>query len=175
MFVPLVLTSDRIHRKSEQQTSTPIANNVSKNDWKTDTKTTNQQNIGGVPTFIRVIVIRRIIINDMKHNIGNNDNNNKYIEHLMTCMKDLDVSTQSKVEKTLCQLITKDGIKNYFNSWNEKDNNPNIIDIIFNKLILTKFVNQYRQIITYKSKNMKNHYQDLVFNIKDLMCTIFEL
>ena len=93
----------------------------------------------------------------------------------MTEMRDLDDSIRSKVYLTLCQLITNDGIKNYFNSWNENDNNQNIIDVIFNKIILAKFMNQYHNIITYKSKHMdQKYYQNLLFNIKDLMCVIFE-
>ena len=67
-------------------------------------------------------------------------------------MTDLDDSIQSKVFKTLSQLISNDAIKNYFNSWDEKENNPNIIGIIFNKLILTKFINEYQKISRYKIK-----------------------
>ena len=163
-------------KDKEQETSTSIANNDSKNDWETAKNTTaSEQNIAGVPTFIRVIVIRRILLNDMKHNIDNNNNNDKYIKHLMTYMTDLDDSMQSKMYKTLSQLVANNGIINYFNSWDEKDNNPNTIETIFNKLILTKFLNQYQDIITSKSKkNTKTFYQDLLFNMKDLMCTIFE-
>ena len=36
-------------------------------------------------------------------------------------------------------------------------------------------MNQYHNIITYKSKHMdQKYYQNLLFNIKDLMCVIFE-
>ena len=154
--------------------------NMSKNDWETDTKTSpSQQNSGGVPTFIRVIVIRRIVLNSIKHSINNDDKNDEYVKGLISEMKDLEDSMVSKVHKTLTQLIAVNGIKNYFNSWDEKDNNPLIIEMIFQKLILTKFVNEYENIITYNSKNMENnnrlyYYQDLIFNTKDLMCSIFE-
>ena len=163
----------------QQQTPAPIANKTVKNDWELehDTNTASEENVGVGLTFIRVIVIRRILLNHLKQNTDNNDNIDKYIKHLITYVKDSDDSIQSKVHRTLSQLLTKDGIKNYFNSWNEKDNNPNIIAIIFDKLILTKFVNEYENIIRYKSENMQNnklyYYQDLLFNMKDLMCSIF--
>ena len=39
---------------------------------ETNTITPSERNIGRVPTFSRVIVIRRILLNDIKHN--NDDN-----------------------------------------------------------------------------------------------------
>ena len=110
----------------------------------------------GVVTFIRVIMIRRILVNDMTNNVTHTEHNDKYIKSLITEMKGLDDSMQSQTHKTLSQLITNDGIKSYFNRWDENDNNPNIIEMIFNKLILTKFVNEYEQVTTYKSKNTVN-------------------
>ena len=44
---------------------------------ETNTITPSEPNIGTVPTFSRdrVIVIRRSLLNDIKHNIDNNNNN----------------------------------------------------------------------------------------------------
>ena len=79
------------------------------------------------------------------------------------------------IHNTLSVLINdSNGIKNYLNRWDEQDNSPRIIEMIFNKLILTKFVAEYQEIITYRNSSNINYYQNLVFNMKDLMCTIFE-
>ena len=169
-------------KDKEPQAATPTTNNINQGDCETDTKTKSDEKIG-VATFIRVIVIRRILVNEMTHTIDKE----KYIKNLVTDMKDLGDVIQSKLHKTLSRLTTNDGIKNYFNSWDEQDNNPSIIEMIFNKLILTKFVRQYEEVTTYKSKhNINNcnnsndndehygyYYQDLVFNMKDLMGVIF--
>ena len=157
-----------------------------KDYWETDSKMKgdDEQNIAGVPTFIRILVIRRILINDMKRFFGNNaysdDNNDheEYIKNLIEEIKDLDDALRLKVYKTLYQLMNgADGIKNYLNCWDEKDNNPFVVEMVFNKIILNKFVNEYQEITTYKSKNdeKNQHYcQDFVFNTVDLMRTIFQ-
>ena len=174
------ISSNTDTQDKKAQSATAVANS-NKNDWKieTDSRTTSDDKTNGCSlSFIHVIIIRRILVNNMTQSIHSNDDSDEYIKRLVSEIKDLDNdSMKSKACETLSQLITKDGIKSYFNSWKEKDNNSHIIDIIFNKLILTKFINEYGNIIRYKSKDSKDkqlYYQDLVFNMKDLMCSIFE-
>ena len=158
-------SSNNASEKKEQHTPCPIANKEDKSDPKID-----------VPTFTRVIIIRRILVNDMIHVTGNNGNNNEYTKGLVTEMKNLDNSIQSSVYNTLHCLMKDNGIKNYFSSWDEQDNNPNIIETIFNKLILTKFINEYQDATTYNSRSndYKHYYQDKIFNMKDVMCSMFK-
>ena len=158
----------------EQHPESPIASNAS---GTLGNKIPHECAVCDGSSFIRVIVIRRILVNDMNMVHGNIDGM-EYIKHLMAEMTDLDDSIKSKIYKTLSVIIKNNGIKTYFDSWKEKDNNPHTINIIFNKLILKQFVNQYHNIMTYKSKSdddeNEHWYQDTVFNTVDLMCSIFK-
>ena len=149
-----------------------------------DSKAASDDKIS-VSSFIRVIVIRRILVNDMPHDIGDKAKADEYIKDLMTKMKDLNDSMQSATHKTLSHLLNG-SISNYLNAWNEQDDIPKTLETIFNKLILTQFIAQYQNITTYKTKdnhnennnnnnhnNNKYYYQDLVFNMKDLMRIVF--
>ena len=152
--------------RDQQHMRSPIANTDSYiYREKQGKKITGEQAISDGSSFIRVIVIRRILVN---HNIDSIE----YIKSLIAEMIDLDDVMKSKVYETLSQLIKNNGIKTYFNSWKEKDNNRHTINIIFNKLILEKYVNEYQNIITYKSN--QDCYQDVLFNIVDLMSIIFK-
>lgn len=141
---------------ADAQTSSTNPNN--KNYWEKDASIESEPKIYA-PTFTRVIVLRRILVNDMTNVTDNNNNvnNDGYIKVLMTEMKDLNDSMQSSVYNTLHLLMSNNGIKKYFSSWDEQDNNPSIIEIIFNKLILTRFVNEYQDVTSYKSKNTVNN------------------
>ena len=57
---------------------------------------TIEENSGGVPTFIRVVVIRRIVLNYIKHYIDDDDKNDEYIKGLISEMRNLEDSMVTK-------------------------------------------------------------------------------
>ena len=73
----------------------------------------------------------------------------------------------------------KDGIKRYMIKWYNEKQQRDIIQIIFDKIILNKFEKEYNQLITYTcncddiTSNTKK-YQNTVLNSSDLMCCIFQ-
>ena len=131
-----------------------------------------------VPHFIRLFVINRIICTYIERNSNTNSNgthetkSQTIIEELVSVFND-DKKIQSKSKEILTRLLNN-GIKLYMNKWyNEKDQS-NIIEIIFNKIILNKFENEYNRVMKYNNPNAKFEYQNVIFNSNDLMCLIFE-
>ena len=74
-------------RTQQQMVVSSDINNASKNDWETDGKMAHNPKIGA-STFVRVIMIRRILVNDMP-NIMNDNGRDEYIKSLTAEIKDL--------------------------------------------------------------------------------------
>lgn len=143
-----------------------------------------------VPSFIRLFVIRRIILNYI-YNIKSFDyrlikakiresfpqfvNIPEAIQDLVHNVFNHDVKQESAVCVILTRLIHH-GPKVYMSKWyNEK--HANVIEIMFDELVLKKFDKQYDQMMTYihnTNRNNHNYYQNCVFNLSDLVCSIFQ-
>ena len=153
-----------------------------KDDWTIDTS--DDYNLK-VPSFIRLFVIRRIIskrtITSAKKNNPQSTNtfDPQMIDNLVNVFND-NVQIQTIAHQILSRLIN-DGIKKYMSMWyNEKDQ-ANIIKMIFNKIILVKFENEYKQLMKYSGNGYRNYncndidyFQNVVFNSEDLMSQIFQ-
>ena len=129
-----------------------------------------------VPGFIRLFVIRRIIGEYVSNKNGNNETDDK-IKRLTSSFQDnIDPKIVSTAFDILSRLINN-GIKQYMAMWYNEKEQTDIIEMIFNKLILNKFKHQYSQLITYNRNhdyNLNVYYQNLVFNSSDLICSIFQ-
>ena len=128
-----------------------------------------------VPDFIRLFVIHRIIVNHINNSKQNDAKTN--VEDYTNIIEDL----TSGAREIVSQLV-QDGIKTYMNKWYNEKEQTNIIQTIFDQLILTKFSQQYNEFIKYKQfANAKDandksvsYYQSLVFNSTDVMSSIFQ-
>ena len=121
-----------------------------------------------MPSFIRVFVINRIL----KKNKTQLNEIRKLILHITPKLY------QKQAEIFLYNLI-KYGIKKYMKKYFNVnlDLHVNIIEKVFNQIVLNKFVNDYQQLITYKhneDNNKQCHFQSKLFNMNDLMCKIFQ-
>ena len=127
------------------------------------------------PSFLRLFVSARIIwqyMNDMNNKGGNSFDQDQSIKDLTNVFKDdHDVHTRSVANQIVTRLLNN-GIKIYMKKWYNEKEQANIIEMIFNKIIVKKFEKEYNQLMTYKTDD--RYYQDLVFNSSDLMCQIFE-
>ena len=71
------------------------------------------------------------------------------------------------------QLIN-DGIEKYVDNSFDIIKQADIIETIFQKIILLKFNQEYSNITKYNNDNEIYYYQPLLFNKSDLMCLIFQ-
>ena len=145
-------------------------NQQSKDDW-----VENSINII-VPSFIRLFVIRRIIDKYIKNNKDKkNVQKEEIIKKLASVFED-----DKKIESLVTNIVTRlinDGIKKYMSKYYNEKQEANIIEDIFNKIILEKFSQEYNQVIKYGTNNEitnSNYYQHLLFNSSDLMNQIFQ-
>ena len=124
-----------------------------------------------VPSFIRLFVIHRII---------QNHSNFEDIAQITSVATEFD--NDEKVElstQVFCGLL-KHGIKKYMEELFDETQQAVIVEQIFQKLIKTKFGKKYDTVTTYLQGNDNNHdthhtnSQVKVFNMQDLMCSIFQ-
>ena len=163
--------------KQEHQQDSDDLNQLEekRDDWIIENKNKICINIE-TPSFIRLFVIRRIIDKYMKNNTDiNNERHAMY--DLANVFKDGE-NTHFSVANILIRLL-KYGVKNYMKNCYFEKSHANIIEKMFNKIILEKFGQEYNELITNAyEKNIgssdSNFYQNVVFNSSDLMCEIFQ-
>ena len=152
----------------------------SKDDWViNDNDNMNKSNDINimVPSFIRLFVIRRIIDKYIKNN-----KKKKKKETKEETIKELaNVFTyDKKIESLVINIVTRlinNGIKKYMSKYYEERAQANIIEDIFDKMILEKFCQEYNEMINYginKEIKNNNYCQHLLFNSSDLMSQIFQ-
>ena len=152
-------------------------NEDSKDDWVIDDNdNVNENDINIiVPSFIRLFAIRRMIDKYIKNNKDKKKEKKEIIKELANAFKD-DKKNELLVIEILTRLIN-DGIKKYMSKWYDEKKEANIIENIFNKIILEKFKQEYNEMIKYGVNNEvknENFYQNLLFNSSDLMTQIFQ-
>ena len=163
---------------------TQTQNQESKDDFVIDDNINTNNIIINVPSFIRLFVIRRIIDKHIKNNKGKKtETKEEIIKEMANVYKD-DKKYQSLAINIVTRLIN-DGIKKYIDKWYNEKIQANIIEDIFNKIILKKFGQEFNEITKYglsninarndkKNDNYYNYYQNLLFNSRDLMNQIFQ-
>ena len=125
------------------------------------------------PSFIRLFVIRRIMSKYLRSSGNGKEKYERVKELANMCNDDENGDIISDVIDILSMLVM-DGIKIYMNEWHRENEERDIIEIIFYKIILKKFKNEYNQLITYSCDDEMKKYQNKVFNSSDLMCLIFQ-
>ena len=151
--------------------------------WSSDESETS--NINGdnndlkfkAPSFIRLFVIRRLVSSYI--HAKDAPSIRETIKELTTIFKDKPVIKSRAFD--ILQHLVNGGIKKFMKIWYDERLQANVIEMIFNKIILIKFEKEYNQEITYCTENNASNmisigtkYQNLVFNSKDLMCSIFQ-
>ena len=99
----------------------------------------NENNVSiETPSFIRLFVIRRIIDTYIKNNHEKKkDNKEEIIKEMANVFKE-----NKKVESLVINILTRlinDGIKKYMSKYYNEETQANIIEDIFNKIILRNF------------------------------------
>ena len=152
-----------------------------KDDWTID-ESGNESvfNTINAPSFVRLFVINRIIREYINTIVGDDPTINETISILnKLCnvfknetlnVNNKEVELESKARDILLRLIT-DGLKKYMNDWYNEQEQAIIIEMIFNKMIIANFEEEYNQLITYVGKNK---YENLLFNSTDLMANVFQ-
>ena len=172
---------EELLEKTAQEANNPIATNetcTKQDDW-TPPINDCAYNLQ-VPSFIRLFFIRRILHEYIIDNTQHGTTTTKVVEHLVTPLND----SGEQLKRIASNIVTRlmdDGIKIYIDKWYNEKQESNIIEMIFNKIILKKFDKEYNKLVTYQSDtdtntnviiNMK--YQILLFNSNDLMSYIFQ-
>ena len=148
----------------------------SKDDWVINDNDDVNENDIIVPSFIRLFVIRRTIDKYIKNNKDmKTKTKEEIIKEMAIVFKD-----NEKYESLVITILTRlinNGIKEYMNKYYNEKEESNIIENIFNKIILEKFSQEYNVITKYGINNEEkndNYYQNLLFNLSDLMNQIFQ-
>ena len=146
-----------------------------------ESQTTPATNINHVtiqaPSFVRLFLINRIMNHECTNSVTNDDQNVKttMIKKLVSIIPN-DNIMRSVAFDIISQLIDN-GIKQYMIEFYNQDKHANIIETIFNRIILTKFAKEYGNQVSFIGDNNNGnnyYYQSAVFNSNDLICCIFQ-
>ena len=182
------VTSETLKKNQDNSSDTVDVLNVKNNfvlsdkqkdDWSIDEieiDKINGYNLK-VPSFIRLFVIQRIIsryIKDASNSSGMRKPEievSKVIQDLVTVFQVDDSGTKEIIANEILTRLINNGIKKYMNNWYNEKTHANIIEDIFNQIILIKFGDEYNRLISFVSNN---DYKNQLFNSSDLMCKIFQ-
>ena len=133
-----------------------------------------------VPGFIRLFVINRIIAAYLTRTNWQARNSNDTL-HSLVAEFELKDTQSSKIAYKILLLLSKNGINKYMKKFYKEKEQAAVIELIFEKIILTKFGKEYQQLTTYYTNHNSNDKfnepyccQCKVFNNDDLMCLIFD-
>lgn len=112
-----------------------------------------------MPNFIRLFEIGRIVIDNKGTSVPDFD-----------LQAVFNVNKEKEIAEMILTNLLKCGIQGYIN-WYDEQSQGDIIEKIFNKIILKQFKQKYMKLI---SQNYNNCFQNSVFNTIDLMCSIFQ-
>ena len=195
------MTGDNIYEsisnKDESDKPEPSTSNDVNKELKVNVKNVQEKGIDKVrngvtmkvPRFIRLFVIKRVIDKYIGTTSGD-EKKEKMIKKITNVyLKNTRYHNQqieTKAVNILLRLMNN-GLKKYMKKtrywYFEIDliKKDNIIEIIFQDIILTAFIPEYTKVTTYiGSKPNRNesttveYYQNTVFNSIDLMCCIFQ-
>ena len=145
--------------------NTTKTDNANTDDWSINVE---QVSSFDVPRFIRLFVIRRILIDyigDAK--INSAAQTSDVLSQLVSFIENKAI--QETGHKILSRLLNG-GIKTYMQKHYNEKSDANVIEKIFTDIILNKFSQKFQEITTYSSKYK---YERSVFNSDDLMMFIF--
>ena len=177
-------------------------NEKKKDDWSSDVNVMSHYSYNlVVPSFVRLFVIRRIIIKYINTANKKQRSNESFVKQLLNSFTNSNkkqtpnktfivelvnnafdnVEIKQTANFILSRLIN-DGIKMYMNQWYNERQQCNIIEQIFDKIILKQLEKEHNELIAYKIddnnnnniNNRKNIYQNWVFHSSDLMTEIFQ-
>ena len=128
-----------------------------------------------VPSFIRLFVIKRIL------SCFSNPNFEKSTQEWVNDIKNVSLKQKETAQNILLNLL-KHNIKDYMKHCFDEREQANIIEIIFDQIILNRFENEYHTITNYSicdnDNDNSNHcqvsHQSNVFGNKDLMNLILQ-
>lgn len=103
----------------------------------------------------------------------------QHIEHLININVFNDDTKTRSIAFSILKRLIDDGIKVYMNKWYDEQTQANIIELIFNKVILIEFGHAYNRLLHCTiggyDYNYNHNHQILVFNSNDLMSNIFNI
>ena len=120
------------------------------------------------PSFVRLFIIARVL-----KDVNVDDSNTI---HKLVQASDIIVKLHEQAKNILSQLLSG-GIKKYMEMCYNEKTHANIIEMIFDEIILKQFEKEYENIVKYKRDNeddCADEYQNLLFNTSDIMCLIFQ-
>ena len=163
------MTGHNVYEEIHHETNSTdeSINEEAKDDWNVGEEDDAMKT--EAPSFIRLFVIGRIIKNHLQtfyrlqHNAKIQKLANVFSKNPQTESKVVDIITR----------LTKVGIKKYMKKWYNEQKQANVIDLIFNEIILKQFETEYIELITYPCDGVSKS-TIKIFNSRDLMCEIFQ-
>ena len=142
-----------------------------KNDWQIFVDPFDKVS---VCSFIRLFMIRRILMQYFSDNINNNMAQNEILEEKKMLIQNLSygkhVLNNVDIAKLLFRFLTEDGIQHFLDRYNELAYKfSSCIETIFNEIILTNFKKEYQALITYSpNKDADNICNETKIDIEDI-------
>ena len=122
-----------------------------------------------VSNFVQLFIIRRVLFHPT--NDKGNIDVHRAIQTILTCLNE---KTQQTTANKILTVLATHGIKQAIKT-SSVLSNVNLIDLIFNQIILTQFKTAYAKVIKYNPNNDEHYkYHQQLFNASDLMSSIFQ-
>ena len=149
-----------------KEAAAPETTSVTRDDWvRIDHASKAESSRLLVPSFIRLFVINRIIC----HCTDNNYQTEAQLRELIN--QSLIDDNDKAVARNVLFRLKEDGILKYMEEHYHEKQESVVIEIIFNKIILSKFETEYNKLMTFDSIN---YFENLVFNSSDIMSKILQ-
>ena len=169
------MTGNNIYAGENANNTDTIVVEQKKDDWmignpdgKSDS--TNTFTVQA-PSFIRLFVFNRILKKYVDSKGGKNKQQECILLGRLTNV--LTATSCPIIKNTAFDILSKligVGLNQYMKKWYNEKQHANIIEMIFNQIILNKFEQEYSDL---SKVNCAGDNQQLVFNSADLMCLIF--
>ena len=170
----------------------PILQTITMQDWPVDVKPAEKF---PVPTFIRLFITNRVL---RKHI---DDTRQKDVESVIRQLVTLlDTTNEQNTAFLILSNLIDNDIQKYIEIEPKYSKHAHLIEKIFNKIILSKFCQEYQYVITYKSAQIEtqnklnnnncssnkhksdelvhddnyNDFESMVFNTNDLMSSVLQ-
>ena len=148
---------------------------ITGNDWNFCPDATPQAKLT-TPSFIRLFVIRRIVVACVVNDYKDEEGWQNAIENLVGAVDNLQDNNnkqEQKARKLLFRLV-KYGLSKYMKEYYDENKHGNLIETIFEKIILINYEKEYQNVSTYNYVNNNTTSQTQLFNANDLMSLIFQ-
>ena len=127
-----------------------------------------------VPNFVRLFIFRRLLKSQNNESDSDTDTSNEtYIQNLVNAGFSKNKSFDKLHAYNILLRLMTNSLEKYMATFHNSQKDSDVMEMIFNKIIITKFEKEYNMLVTYMDAYDKCCFKNVVFNTSDLMSQIF--